>query len=118
MQHYFNTEIARRFGVIPAIVAQNLWYWVRQNEKHNKNCFDGRWWVYESVREMSEVLCYLTHNQVRAALDKLEKCGIIIKGNFNKTRYDRTTWYSFSNEGYGIFAKVEMEIAKSNKQSV
>lgn len=115
MLHYFNTEIANMFGVVPAVVAQNFWYWVRKNERENKNCFDGRFWVYESIREMSNVLYYISHNQVRSAIEKLVKSGILIKGNFNKSHYDRTIWYTFTDEGYAIFVKAEMENGKHTK---
>ena len=39
-----------------------------------------------------------------------------LKGNFNKTKYERTTWDTFMDNGYAIFAKIEMEITKRNKE--
>ena len=117
MQHNFNTKIAKMFGLPQAVIFQNIWYWVKRNELDNKNCFEGRWWVYGSVREMSERFNYLTQNQIRKAINDLVKGEMLIKGNFNKTAYDRTAWYSLTDKGYGIYSEIEMEMNSNKKAS-
>ncbi len=117
MIHRFNTEIAKEFGVASAVVAQHIWYWVRENEKVNKNCFSGKWWMYSSIREMCEQFYYLTPNQVRKAIEKMENAKFIFKGNFNKTAYDRTCWYTFTDEGYAFYVKAEMDSLNYTKQN-
>ena len=37
-------------------------------------------------------------NKVRYTIDKLLSLKIIKKGNYNKTKYDRTCWYAFEND--------------------
>ena len=117
MQHYFNTDFAARYSVAAAIIAQNFWYWVRENEKIGKNHFKGRYWIYDSVREMSEIFYYLTPNKIRGAVDLLVQEGVLMKSNFNKVKYDRTSWYAFTDYGQSIYENIEMEMRKSAKES-
>ena len=42
---------------------------------------------------------FLTQRQIEVALKKLEKEGLIITGNYNKTPFDRTKWYAISQKG-------------------
>ncbi len=117
MQHYFNTDFAAQYGVPAAIIAQNFWYWARQNEKDGKNYYEGRYWLYDSVREMSEVFYYLSPNKIRGAIDLLVKKGVLLKGNFNRVKYDRTSWYAFTDYGTAIYQTIEMEMSKTVKES-
>ena len=98
MKHYFDTEIAKECGINAAIIFENLAFWVRHNEKNGKNNRDGRYWVYQTQQELSEQFDYLSVKQVRTALEKLEVAGYIIKGNFNRHGYDRTTWYTITDK--------------------
>lgn len=116
MQHFFNTRIANLYGISAAVISQHFWFWVNENKAHNNNNFDGRWWVYESIHALSERFDYMTENQIRKAINDLVKDGILCKGNFNKTAYDRTTWYTFTESGCAIFTEIELEFKNSYKQ--
>ena len=98
MKHYFDVEIAKECGINAAIIYENIAFWVRHNEKNGKNNRDGKFWVYQTQKEMSEHFDYLSVKQVRTALEKLETAGYIIKGNYNKHGYDKTTWYSITDK--------------------
>lgn len=109
---YFDLDIARCYGTYPAIIGQNFWYWVNENRKRGRNYYDGRYWVYNSVSSLRKIFPNLTTYQIRHAIDLLVDCGVLIKGNYNQTKYDRTTWYTFTDEGIAIFQKAEMERKK------
>ena len=72
--------------------------------------------MYTTVHELAETTFdYLTPNQIRYALDKLRESGLILTGNFNKTTYDRTLWYTLSEEGEIISKEMQREMrAKQN----
>lgn len=110
---FFNLEIAVRYGTYPALIGQNFWYWVNENHKAGKNYHDGRYWVYNSISSLKKTFPNLTAYQIRHAIDVLVKSGILLKGNYNKTGYDRTTWYTFTDEGTAIFQKAEMDGKKT-----
>lgn len=98
MHHSFNVALAQRLGLVQAILLENIYFWVSKNELNEKNIFDGRGWTYNSVRAFSEQFPYLTEKQVRVALEKMEQDGIILSGNYNKSKYDRTKWYSITDD--------------------
>jgi hypothetical protein len=41
MQHHFNTEIAKKYDIVTAILLDNLFYWIEKNRANNKNFIDG-----------------------------------------------------------------------------
>lgn len=40
----------------------------------------------------------MTESKIYRVLKSIEEKGVILKGNYNETKYDRTTWYSFSDK--------------------
>ena len=94
MHHSFSVEIAKEYSLNAAIIYHNFQYWVNYNETKNLNFHDGEYWTYNSVKEYKKFIPYLTDKQVRTAIEKLEKAGLIKSANYNKTTYDRTKWYT------------------------
>ena len=98
MNHYFNTEIAKEVGVKAAVILENIAHWVLKNKANNKNFYDGHYWTYNSNAAMAELFPYLSARQIRTALDSLRKNGMVLTGNYNKNSYDRTLWYTISDD--------------------
>lgn len=90
----FDTEIAKEVGINAAVIYQNIAFWCEKNKANGKNIHDGKVWTYNSNRAFSELFPYLTQKQIRTALLKLESSGFLEVGNFNKSNYDRTKWYT------------------------
>lgn len=97
MHHYFNTEIAKEVGVNAAVILENIAHWVLKNKANNKNFYDGHYWTYNSRTAMTALFPYLSEKQVRYALDALRKADMVLTGNYNKSSYDRTLWYTVSD---------------------
>lgn len=97
-EHSFSVRVAEQYGVYAAIILKNLAFWIEKNIANGKHCHDGRTWTYNSYRAWSELFPYLSAKQLRTTLNKLVENGILLKGNFNKSAYDRTNWYAFVNE--------------------
>ncbi len=102
MQHSFDIEIAQTYGVPVAIFLNNLAFWIKKNQANRKHFHDGRYWTYNSVEAYQELFPYWTTKQMRTVLDKLAELGLILKGNYNSTSYDRTLWYALSDEGHNL----------------
>ncbi len=92
-RHSFDPEIAQKVGINAAVIYQNLSWWCEKNAANEKNIHDGKAWTHNSLRAFEILFPYLSGNQIRTALDKLETSGLIEVGNFNKKAYDRTKWY-------------------------
>lgn len=105
--HYFNTEIAEKYGMVEATILNHLQYWIAKNTQNNKNYHDGRYWTFHSIQAFCKLFPYLTAKKIRNAIKKLEDAKVLIKGNFNKLKYDRTTWYALTDLGLRLFSKKE-----------
>lgn len=93
-RHSFDPEIADQVGVTAAVIYQNIVWWCEKNAANEKHIHEGRAWTYNSLKAFKELFWYLTENQIRTALKKLEDAGLLLAGNFNEIGYDRTKWYS------------------------
>lgn len=117
MQHYFDINIAMKYGIQPAIILNNLYFWIEKNRANEKHFYDGYYWTYNSMKAFSELFPYMTERQIDYAIKKLVESGLIIKGNYNKSSYDRTCWYAITKEGYSVLKNCEIEETKA-KQSI
>ena len=109
MQHSFDIEIAEKYGVSEAILLQHLWFWIEKNKANEVNFYDGTYWTYNSAKAFVKLFPYMTQRQIQNALKRLKEKGIIKTGNYNKSAYDRTLWYAFTELGKSIMQKCKME---------
>ncbi len=99
--HNMNVAVANDFGMVAALIFENILYWVEKNRANDRNYRDGYYWTYNSRAAMQELFPYLTVRQLRTALDKLEEGGMIVTtSKYNKTNIDRTLWYAITEKGY------------------
>lgn len=102
MQHSFDVDIAKEYGIHCAIILNHLEFWIAKNKANNQNFFDGRFWTYNSTEAFTELFPYFTQRQIKYALQKLRDEGLIVAGNFNANAYDRTLWYAITEKGQSI----------------
>lgn len=114
MEHSFDIDIAKIYGIPSAILLKNLYFWIEKNRANEKNYYDGYYWTYNSKKAFAELFPYMTARQIDYALQKLIDDGLIITGNYNKVAYDRTLWYAITKKGYSILQKCEMDITKTH----
>lgn len=102
MKHLFDVEIAVKYGINAAVLLENIGFWVKQNEANETNYFDGHYWTYNSRRALRELLPYMSERQINTAISKLVDDGLVLTGNYNKSPYDRTLWYTLTDKGKAI----------------
>jgi hypothetical protein len=98
MEHSFNIEHAKKYGLEEAILIGNMRHWITKNKANRKHIYDGRVWTYNSHKAFVEIYPYWNEHKIRRILDSLVDQEILVKGNYNKMSYDRTTWYAFKDE--------------------
>lgn len=98
MIHAFHTNDASRYGLIESVMLNNFRYWIGHNQANGKHLHDGRTWTYNSVKAFGALFPYLTSNQIRRCLESLVLQGVLIRGNYNESAYDKTSWFAFSDE--------------------
>lgn len=102
MHHSFNVEFATKYGMLEAVLFENICFWVARNRANGVHFHDGCYWTYNSARAFSELFPYASERSISRALHHLSDEGIIITGNYNENRYDRTTWYTLTEKGFSI----------------
>lgn len=107
--HLLCPSLARRYGVHAALVVKHIWDEICANERAGKCSFAGRTWMRSSQMMFTAIMPYLTKNMVRRALERLMKQGVIVRGEFGDSRFDRTSWYTFTQFGRLLMQESEDE---------
>ena len=103
MKYTFDGDVAKDVGTNAAVLFHSIVWWIAKNEANEKNFHDGKYWTYNSVSAFSKLFPFCTDKMIRSSLDKLEKKGYIISGNYNKVPYDRTKWYALGDVGMDYY---------------
>lgn len=98
-QHFsLDVALAAAYGIEEAFLIHHFIHWIRVNRDRGVNLHEGRTWSYQTLQHIADHFPFLDYQQVKYAIGRLEKLGILKKGNFNKDPMDKTTWYSFEDE--------------------
>lgn len=103
MYYHFDTNKAVILGVDGAIMLENIHYWVNLNKANDRNFYDGEYWTYNSKKAFAELFPFWSEKQVRRILDNLIKDGYLKTGNYNKSAYDRTLWYTLTEKAWNLW---------------
>lgn len=98
MTHHFDVNEATLYGVESAILLANIRFWLANNKANKVNAYDGYYWTYNSARAFSELFPYMTARSISRYLKNLCDLGVLVAGNYNKTSYDHTLWYTIPSE--------------------
>lgn len=90
----YESEICLQVGAGAATVYQNILYWCERNEANEVNYFEGKYWTYNSRVAFTRLFKCFSERQVRSFLDKLVEANLVLVGEFNKSKSDRTKWYA------------------------
>lgn len=87
-----------------AILFSHIYYWCVENKNKEINCHKDamgvdRFWTFDTTKTFCKKFFFLSEKQIRNNLARLEEKGLIVTGNFNKSSYDRTKWYSVTEKG-------------------
>lgn len=96
--HSFSVKLAEKYGVEAALLINHFSHWISHNQRMKRNFHEGRTWTYQTREDIAAYFPYLDANRVRRLCEELVKKKVIVKGNFNKTHFDRTIWYAFTDE--------------------
>jgi hypothetical protein len=100
--HYFRLDDAAKYGLTEAIMLQNFRHWIGYNQANGKHQHDGKTWTYNSVKAFGAMFPYLTANQIRRCIESLIAQGVLVRGNYNESAYNKTSWFAFSDESFSL----------------
>lgn len=97
----FDSTIAKKVGVNAAIIYERIRYFCQ--DAHAKRDIykyhDGAYWTYNSRTGWKNSLPFLTDEQIKLAIKKLKESALIKIGNYNKSKWDKTNWYTILDGG-------------------
>ena len=109
--HSFGVELATKYGIAEALLLSYFRYYIESAEKKQDpdKFHDGRYWTYASTRELARRFPYINRIKLLRAIQHLVDEKLIIKGNFNKLAWDKTSWYAFTEKGLQELEVVQNE---------
>lgn len=95
-----------------AIVFQQLHYWLQRSKQVQE---DGHKWVYNSMEDWLKQFPWIkSRSTLSRYFNDLEKRGLVITGNFNKAKFDKTKWYRID---YDALSDLEQRLYKNESTS-
>lgn len=102
-----NINIAVDHSVDVAIFVQYLAQWSYKNLANNKHIHEGLVWTYNSVDALKTYFPYWSKGQIERVINRSIEVGLVKKGNYNKTTYDRTCWYALTEKGRRYYPELD-----------
>ncbi|TYR81411.1 hypothetical protein FZC66_06055 [Priestia megaterium] len=82
-------SLAVKVGVNGALFLQQLHYWLEKST-HVKEGFK---WVYNTNKQWLAQFPFWSLSTIQRIISKLEQDGLIVKGNYNRSKFNHTSWY-------------------------
>ncbi|WP_342515245.1 DnaD domain protein [Sporosarcina sp. FSL K6-1522] len=103
-------SLATKIGLPESIFLQQLHYWLERSAHVKEN----QKWVYNSVPEWQKQFPFWSESTIGRLIRKLEKMGLIVTGNFNKSAIDKTKWYRID---YKVLDQIDNENIEVRKRT-
>ena len=100
--HTFNVSLATRIGLNESLMLQHFLFWHKYNLDKEEMFKDGRVWFFMSAAKISNYFPYLTQKKIRGAIEHLIVLGLVTKGDYNKDKLNRTSWYSLNDSAIDL----------------
>lgn len=97
-----------------AIILQQIQYWLK-NPKSGRLDDQGRKYVRDTVSEWNAQFPWLTDRAIKTRLKSLEEKGVVLTANLNKSKYDRTKWYSIDYDVLNNLVQMHSEETSPSK---
>ena len=85
-------KLAEIIGLNEALFLQQIHFWIGKKA----HLHDGVYWTYGSAVEWQKQFKFWSLATVRRTITSLENLGVLVVGNYNKKRFDKTKWYTIN----------------------
>ena len=90
--------VAAMLGTDAGMIAHRMRHFLRKNGKKGHNIRDGRVWTYDTLETLNQNIApWLKPSAFYRVIRKMELHGVLIRDNYNQTRFLKTTWYSINS---------------------
>ena len=87
-------SLAEKMGLNQAIVIQQFHYWLVSS----KHLIEGRKWIYNSYKEWELQFKFWSGKTIERTIRSLEEQGYLLSANYNRSKQDKTKWYTINYE--------------------
>jgi uncharacterized phage protein (TIGR02220 family) len=117
-------SLAMKIGLREAIILQQIYYWLTKKDAH---VIEGRRWTYNTYKEWQKQFPFWSETTIKRSFLNLEKQGLLISGNWNILKMDKTKWYTINDEKLELLevslfdpskVKPEQSLARANAVSL
>lgn len=91
-----NVSLAELVGLNPAIVLQQLHYWLTEGRGGVEH--EGRRWIYNTMGQWQEQFPFWSIDTIRRSFSALRQADLILVEQLAKHRHDRTNYYAIRYE--------------------
>lgn len=88
-----DVDLAVIIGDREALFLNQLDYWLTNNEAAGRNFRDGHYWTYNTYKDWQLQFPFWPVKTIERIVLSLERKKILVIGNYNKLKIDRTKWY-------------------------
>jgi len=100
-----NKELAMEIGFNESIVLLQFEYLIGISN----NWRDGWKWTYQSLTDLQkEFFPWWSRDTINRTIQNLVGKGLLIVGNYNRHRYDRTRWFRLDEDGCDALQSITM----------
>jgi adenylate kinase family enzyme len=103
MNHSFNVEVAKKYGIEKAILLENFYFWIAKNKANKKNVYDGKSYTYNTAEAFEELFPYMKARKISQLLREMEQENLLLSRQFGK--YDRTKSYTLTDYALSLFVQ-------------
>lgn len=99
--HQFGISDAEEYGVVGAIILQNIRYHLMLNASNGTCIEEGKYWAYASVKSLLKLMPYIPRRTFYNTLEKLVKDGAIVR----KSKFVNKVKVTFFTLGEKLYPK-------------
>ena len=98
--------LAKLVGLNESIIIQQIHYWLQKsNHEH-----EDKPWIYNSISSWQKQFPFWCTKTIQRTIKSLKAKGLIETGNFNKLKFDKTTWYTISYDQLELLLQPEKKV--------
>ena len=87
-------SLAVKIGFREAAILQQIHFWLTSS----MHIIEGRRWVYNTYKDWQKQFPFWSECSIKRSILNLEEQGLVISGNWNVLKLDKTKWYTIDYE--------------------
>ncbi|MDR7002989.1 conserved phage C-terminal domain-containing protein [Neobacillus niacini] len=87
-------SLARKIGLNEALILQQIHYWVQKSS----HVIEGKTWIYNTYQQWQQQFSFWSLSTIKRTIRSLEDQGLLLSGNWNQSKMDKTKWYTIDYE--------------------